>query len=62
MEQNTERINALYGHMNPAVTNVFFTQGQLDPWRAMGIQADLNSESPAFIIPCKSQIILFIFS
>lgn len=39
--------------MNPAVTNVFFTQGQLDPWRPMGLQEDLNAQSPTVVIPCK---------
>lgn len=37
--------------MNPAVNNVYFTQGQIDPWRAMGIQNDLNARSPADVIP-----------
>lgn len=37
--------------MNPAVTNVFFTQGQLDPWRPMGLQEDLNEHSPTVVIP-----------
>lgn len=39
--------------MNPEVTNVFFTQGQLDPWRPMGLQEDLNSQSPVVVIPSR---------
>lgn len=51
---NMARTNAIYGHMNPEVTNVFFTQGQLDPWRAVGLQKDLNDRSPAVVIPLAS--------
>ncbi|KFB43595.1 AGAP001240-PA-like protein [Anopheles sinensis] len=51
MEENVERVNVLYGGWNPEVTNVFFTHGHLDPWRAMGIQEDLNDQSPAVVIP-----------
>lgn len=55
MEANIERTNTIYGHMNPAVTNIFFTQGQLDPWRPMGLQEDLNEHSPAVVIPSNYQ-------
>ncbi|XP_065089084.1 putative serine protease K12H4.7 [Ochlerotatus camptorhynchus] len=54
IEANIERTNTIYGHMNPAVTNIFFTQGQLDPWRPMGLQEDLNEHSPAVVIPMAS--------
>ncbi|XP_052868408.1 putative serine protease K12H4.7 [Anopheles cruzii] len=54
MEANVQRTNVIYGGWNPEVTNVFFTQGQLDPWRAMGIQEDLNEHSPAVVIPGAS--------
>lgn len=51
MEENVARKNVKYGGMNPQVTNVYFTQGSIDPWRAMGIQTDLNDRSPADVIP-----------
>ncbi|XP_053668609.1 putative serine protease K12H4.7 [Anopheles marshallii] len=54
MQGNADRTNVIYGGWNPEVTNVFFTQGQLDPWRAMGIQADLNDQSPGVVIPGAS--------
>uniref|UniRef100_A0A182VVY5 Serine protease K12H4.7 n=1 Tax=Anopheles minimus TaxID=112268 RepID=A0A182VVY5_9DIPT len=54
MRNNADRTNVIYGGWNPEVTNVFFTQGQLDPWRAMGIQRDLNEHSPAVVIPGAS--------
>lgn len=46
-----QRKNAMYGAMNPAVTNVIFTHGHLDPWRMMGIQKDLNRNAQAIVIP-----------
>ncbi|XP_053671932.1 putative serine protease K12H4.7 [Anopheles nili] len=54
MQNNAAHTNVKYGGWNPEVTNVFFTQGQLDPWRAMGIQQDLNDQSPAVVIPGAS--------
>ncbi|XP_058458574.1 thymus-specific serine protease-like [Malaya genurostris] len=54
LESNVARTNVIYGHMAPAVTNVFFTHGQLDPWRPMGLQEDLNEHSPAVVIPLAS--------
>lgn len=54
LDANIERTNVIFGAMNPAVTNVFFTQGQLDPWRPMGIQEDLNENAPAVVIPLAS--------
>ncbi|XP_001868269.2 putative serine protease K12H4.7 [Culex quinquefasciatus] len=56
MHANVARTNTIYGHMNPEVTNVLFTQGQLDPWRPMGVQQDLNERSPAVVIPLASHV------
>lgn len=44
------RKNALYGEWNPSVSNVIFTHGQLDPWRAMGVQTDVSRTAPVIII------------
>lgn len=54
LQNNADRTNVIYGGWNPEVTNVFFTHGQIDPWRAMGIQQDLNDQSPAVVIPGAS--------
>ncbi|XP_037029560.1 thymus-specific serine protease-like [Bradysia coprophila] len=54
MEAAVARKNVKYGGMNPQVTNVYFTQGSIDPWRTMGIQTDLNDRSPADVIPGAS--------
>lgn len=39
-----------YGGLTPNVTRVFYTQGEIDPWRGVGIQRDVNSETPAMVI------------
>ncbi|XP_036347129.1 uncharacterized protein LOC118756474, partial [Rhagoletis pomonella] len=39
--------NELFGGLEPNVENVYFTHGQLDPWRAMGI----HDEEQATILP-----------
>lgn len=48
---SAQRTNALYGATEPNVTNVYFTHGELDSWRAIGRQTDLNEHAPAVIIP-----------
>lgn len=40
----------LYGALNPSTTNVFSTHGEIDPWRPMGVQEDINDSSPTFIM------------
>lgn len=53
MEENINRTNQMYGGLNPQVSRVFFTHGQLDPWRLVGIQENLNEHAPATVVPCK---------
>lgn len=50
MEEYIDRHNTVYGALNPDITYVLFTQGELDPWRTIGVQTDLNENSPAFVI------------
>lgn len=51
IELNVDRKNVLYGGFQPEINNVYFTNGLVDPWRAMSIQTDLNNRSPADVIP-----------
>lgn len=44
---NAEETNKYFGGLDPDTSNVYFTHGQLDPWRAMGLQ----EEGKATIIP-----------
>uniref|UniRef100_A0A1L8DPD6 Putative thymus-specific serine protease n=1 Tax=Nyssomyia neivai TaxID=330878 RepID=A0A1L8DPD6_9DIPT len=40
--------------MHPVITNVYSTHGQLDPWRPMGVQQNVNSFAPVAVIPGAS--------
>lgn len=50
-ERNINHTNDIYGGFNPAVSNVYFTHGSLDPWHRMGVLNDLNKNSPSTVIP-----------
>ena len=54
ISEEIARKNTLYGAWNPDVTNVISTHGLVDPWRVMGIQEDINEQSPTLIIPGAS--------
>lgn len=56
VEENVKKTNVKYGGFNPAITNAYFTHGELDPWHEMGILEDLNKMSPAVIIPRSSHV------
>ncbi|XP_043863436.1 putative serine protease K12H4.7 isoform X2 [Drosophila mojavensis] len=47
IEARAAETNEYFGGLTPKVENVYFSHGQLDPWRAMGIQ----DEKQATIIP-----------
>lgn len=51
--ETVERKNTIYGSLQPNVRNVYSTHGQLDPWRPMGVQKDINEFSQTFILPRK---------
>lgn len=51
-----DRTNVVFGGWELDVSNVYFTHGIIDPWRAMGIQEDLNRLSPADVIPGASHV------
>lgn len=47
IHENVAATNEFFGALNPGTDNVYFTHGQLDPWRAMGLQ----EEGKATILP-----------
>lgn len=55
LADNVERQNTNHGGLSLDVENVIFSHGELDPWRTVGVQADLNVHSPAFVIKGASQ-------
>lgn len=36
--------------MTPLNTNTIYTHGSIDPWRPMGVQTDVNADSPVVIL------------
>lgn len=50
VDKAIQRTNEKYGGYNSNVENVFFTHGQIDPWRVMGVQETQISTSPAMVI------------
>jgi len=54
IQRNVDRTNTIFGALDPRVRNVYSTHGQLDPWRPMGVQEDINEFSPTVILPLES--------
>lgn len=40
----------MYGGQLPDLTNVIFTNGDIDPWHSLSVLKDLNAFSPAIVI------------
>lgn len=47
MIASIERTNEIHGGLTPNVTNVYFTNGNLDPERTLSVQQDLNEDAVA---------------
>uniref|UniRef100_A0A336N030 CSON003791 protein n=1 Tax=Culicoides sonorensis TaxID=179676 RepID=A0A336N030_CULSO len=54
IERKIAETNAKYGALSPGVTNVYFTQGDIDPWSSIGIKETQNEAAPAFVVPLHS--------
>lgn len=48
--EKIEKTNLKHNGFSPKLTNVFFTHGELDPWRPMGVQENVNSDTPVVIL------------
>lgn len=51
LKKNIKKINQVYKGIKTPAKNVYYTHGELDPWRPMGIQKDRSKFSPADVIP-----------
>lgn len=51
MERNFEATNIKYGGSNPEVSKVYFTYGDLDPWKAVGVSNYTAEKTPTNYIP-----------
>lgn len=50
VDEATRKTNEKYGGYNPNVDNVYFTQGEVDPWRVVGLQGTQTITSPVVVI------------
>lgn len=50
IRENILATNNRHNGFVPEVENVFFTHGEHDPWRPMGVQEDLKESAPAVVL------------
>lgn len=50
IEENVRQTNLKHYGLDPKVSNVVFTQGDLDPWYPLGINQNYSDTAPAFVI------------
>lgn len=55
LDEENARLFTKYGGLNLKVSNVFFTQGELDPQITLGLVEDLNEDSPVVVIPLHTK-------
>ncbi|XP_076623576.1 putative serine protease K12H4.7 [Colletes latitarsis] len=54
LNTRVKRTNIMYGGVRPALRNVIFTNGDVDPWHALSVLRDVNKFSPAILIKGSS--------
>ncbi|XP_046968995.1 putative serine protease K12H4.7 [Vanessa cardui] len=54
VDAGVEKTNEMYGGLKPNVTNVVFSNGDIDPWSTLGVLEDLSYKAPAVVIPRAS--------
>ncbi|KAG7211216.1 hypothetical protein KM043_010532 [Ampulex compressa] len=54
LDGRIRRTNIMYGGLRPDLTNVIFTNGNIDPWHSLSVLEDLNRFSPAILIDGSS--------
>ncbi|KAJ6649828.1 Thymus-specific serine protease [Pseudolycoriella hygida] len=55
MNDNIARFNTIRGGLNPGASNVYYTHGQLDPTRSVGVQVTHFEAAPSLVILGASQ-------
>lgn len=56
IRESTEGFNLKFGGSRPEITNAFFTNGGLDPHRAVNVQEDIGETIEARTLPRKAKI------
>ncbi|KAL6442248.1 hypothetical protein ACFW04_002486 [Cataglyphis niger] len=54
LDSRVRRTNIMYGGQLPDLTNVIFTNGDIDPWHSLSVLENLNTFSPAIVIKGSS--------
>lgn len=54
LDAGVDRINLLYGSIEPEVTKVVSVHGTIDPWHALGVLEDVNELSPTIVVTGKN--------
>lgn len=54
LESRIRRTNLIYGGSQPHLSNVIFTNGDIDPWHALSVLEDLNETTKAILIKDSS--------
>lgn len=54
LKSRVKRTNLIYGGLKPDLTNVIFTNGDLDPWHALSVLNDLNESTKSILIKDSS--------
>lgn len=44
------RTNLIYGGYKPDISNVIFTNGDVDPWHKLSVLEDLNESTPSILM------------
>lgn len=56
IEENIKRTNVIHGGFQPSLTNVYFTNGDLDPWHPNSILEELNDSTPVALLPLSAHV------
>ncbi|KAI4499431.1 hypothetical protein M0802_005327, partial [Mischocyttarus mexicanus] len=50
LKKRVMRTNLIYGGYRPEISNVIFTNGDVDPWHKLSVLEDLNESTPAVLM------------
>jgi hypothetical protein len=56
IEQSVKRTNTVYGSFKPSLTNVYFTNGDIDPWHPNSVLEDLNDSVLSVVLPDAAHV------
>lgn len=54
LAEGVDRINRIFGSVDPVLTRVISTHGTIDPWHRLGVLKDINEDAPTILIPGAS--------